>query len=62
MAQHLRLLVFGFCMLAVSAQAGNTSAQENSGNPLHEAAERGDKAKVEALLDSGADINAKDER
>jgi ankyrin repeat protein len=49
-------------MLAVSAQAGNTSAQENSGNPLHEAAERGDKAKVEALLDSGADINAKDER
>ena len=52
MTQFLRFLVFGFCLLVVSAHAADDS-------PLHEAVKKGDKAAVEVLLAKGVDVNAK---
>ena len=53
MIKFLRIFLMGLCFFAATAQAG-----ENT--PLHDAARAGDKAKIEALLAQGADVNAKD--
>jgi len=55
MKQLFRFFCFGFCFLTVSAHAADNK------NPLHDAVEAGDRAKVEALLAKGADVNRKNE-
>mgnify|MGYP001564160072 CR=1 FL=1 len=52
MTHLIRVLVFGLCLLAAGAHAADDS-------PLHEAVKSRDKAKIEALLAKGADVNAK---
>ena len=52
MIKLFRIFLISFCFLAATAYAGK-------GTPLHDAAAAGNKAKVEALLAQGADINAK---
>ena len=52
-SSKLIILALTFLVLAVSAHAADRP-------PLHEAARKGDKAEVEALLAKGADVNAKD--
>lgn len=53
MTKLFQIFVVGLCFFAAAAQAG-----ENT--PLHDAAKEGNKAKVEALLAKGAEVNAKD--
>ena len=48
-----QIFLVGLCFLAATAYAGDDT-------PLHDAARAGDKAKVEALLAQGADVNAKE--
>ena len=53
MRHTLRLFLIGFCFIASAVLAGNGAA-------LHEAAKKGDRAQVKALLARGADVNARD--
>jgi ankyrin repeat protein len=51
MIKQLRIFLMGICFLATTANAADT---------MHDAAKTGDKAKVEALLSQGVDVNVKD--
>src|ERR1051325_375127 len=53
MTQLFRLLVIGFSLCAASTQT------EDNESLLHDAVEAGDRAKVEALLAKGVNVNAK---
>ena len=53
MTKLFQIFVVGLCFFAAAAQAADDT-------PLHDAARIGDKAKVEALLAQGANVNTKD--
>ena len=53
--RHLRALQVTFCMLLIATLA------QGADSALHAAVEKGDRAQVERLLKSGANVNARTE-